>query len=82
MVIIELIGQKGDFNKAIRVYLLMSQSEVEHQRMIGWGAKLVYMRGLVNTLDTFRGIKRSLKRWQTQESPMKKFFTGILIYVV
>jgi hypothetical protein len=82
MVIIELIGQKGGFNLAIRVCLSMSRSEVEHQCMIGWGADLVYMRGLVNALDTFQGIKRSLKRWQMQEFPMKKYFTGILIYVV
>jgi hypothetical protein len=82
MVIIELIGQKGGFNLAIGVCLSMSRSEVEHQCMIGWGANLVYIRGLVNALDTFQGIKRSLKKWQTQEFPMKKYFTGILIYVV
>jgi hypothetical protein len=81
MVIIELIGQKEGFNLAIRVCLLMSRTEVGHQYMIGWGADLVYMRGLVNALDIFQGIKRSLKRWQMQGFPMKKYFTGILIYV-
>jgi hypothetical protein len=50
--------------------------------MIGWGADLVYMKGLVSALDIFQGIKRSLRRWQTQEFPMKKYSTGILIYVV
>jgi hypothetical protein len=59
----------------------MSRSEVEHQYMIDGGADLVYMRGLVNALDTFQRIKRSLKRWQTQEFPMKEYFTGILIYI-
>jgi hypothetical protein len=32
---------------------LMSRSEGEHQYMIGWGADLVYMKGLVNTLHIF-----------------------------
>jgi hypothetical protein len=82
MVIMGLIGQKGGFNLAIRVYLSMSQSEAEHQCMIGWGADLVYMRGLVNALDIFQGIKRSLRKWQTQEFPMKKYSTGTLIYAV
>jgi hypothetical protein len=50
--------------------------------MIGWGTDLVYMKGLVNALDIFQEIKRSLKRWQTLEFPMKKYSTGILIYVV
>jgi hypothetical protein len=50
--------------------------------MIDWGADLVYMKGLVNALDIFQEIKRSLKRWQTQEFPMKKYFTRILIYVM
>jgi hypothetical protein len=50
--------------------------------MIGWGADLAYMKGLVNALDIFQGIKRSLRRWQTQEFPMKKYSIGTLIYVV
>ena len=37
MVIMGSIGQKGGFNLAIRVYLSMSRSGVEHQCMIGWG---------------------------------------------
>jgi hypothetical protein len=82
MVIMGSIGQKGGFNLAIRVYLSMSRSEAEHQCMIGWGVDLVYMRGLVNALDIFQGIKRSLRRWQTQEFPMKKYFTRTLIYAV
>jgi hypothetical protein len=49
-----------------------------HDRL---GVDLVYMRGLVNALHIFQGIKRSLKKWQTQEFPMKKYFTRILIYV-
>jgi hypothetical protein len=53
MVIMGSIGQKGGFNLAIRVYLSMSRSEAEHQCMIGWGADLVYMKGLVNALDIF-----------------------------
>jgi hypothetical protein len=82
MVIMGPIDQKGGFNLAIRVYLSISQSEAEHQCMIGWGADLVYMKGLVNTLDIFQGIKRSLRRWQMQEFPMKKYSTGTLIYVM
>jgi hypothetical protein len=66
----------------MRVYLSMSQSEAEHQCMIDWGADLAYMKDLVNALDIFQEIKRSLKRWQTQEFSMKKYSIGILIYVV
>ena len=82
MVIMGSIGQKGGFNLAIRVYLSMSRSEAEHQCMIGWGADLVYMKGLVNALDIFQGIKRSLRKWQMQEFPMRKYSTGTLIYAV
>jgi hypothetical protein len=82
MVTMGPIGQKGGFSLVIRVYLSMSQLEADHQYMIGWGADLVYMKGLVSALDIFQGIKRSLRRWQTQEFPMKKYSTGILIYVV
>jgi hypothetical protein len=32
------------------------------------------MKGLVNMLDIFQGIKRSLRRWQTQESPDEEIF--------
>jgi hypothetical protein len=59
------IGQEGDISLAIRVCLLMSRSEAEHQCMIGWGADLVYMKDLISALDIFQGIKRSLRRWQT-----------------
>jgi hypothetical protein len=76
------IGQKGGFSLVIRVYLLMSQSEADHQCMIGWEAYLVYMKGLVSTLDIFQGIMRSLRRWQMQEFSMKKYSIGTLIYVV
>jgi hypothetical protein len=50
--------------------------------MIGCRADLVYMKDLVNALDIFQGIKRSLRRWQTQEFLMKKYSTGTLIYAV
>jgi hypothetical protein len=50
--------------------------------MIGWGADSVYMKGLVNALDIFQGIKKNLGRWQMQEFPIKKYSTGTLIYVV
>jgi hypothetical protein len=56
------IGQEGGFSLVIRVYLSMSQSEADHQYMIGWGVDLVYMKGLVSALDIFQGIKRSLRR--------------------
>jgi hypothetical protein len=82
MVTMGPINQKGGFSLVIRVYLSMSQSEVDHQYMISWGADLVYIKGLVSVLDIFQGIKRSLRRWQMQEFPMKKYSTGILIYVV
>jgi hypothetical protein len=82
MVTMGPIGQKGVFSLVIRVYLSMSQLEADHQCMIDWGADLVYMKGLVSALDIFQGIKRSLRRWQTQEFLIKKYSTGILIYVV
>jgi hypothetical protein len=53
MVTMGPIGQKGGFSLVIMVYLSMSQSEVDHQYMIGWGADLVYMKGLVSALDIF-----------------------------
>jgi hypothetical protein len=62
MVTMGPIGQKGDFSLIIRFYLSMSQSEADHQCMIGWGADLVYMKGLVSALDIFQGIRRSLRR--------------------
>jgi hypothetical protein len=62
MIIMGSIGQKGGFNLAIRVYLSINRSEAKHQCMIGWGADLVYMRGLVNVLDIFQGIKKSLRK--------------------
>jgi hypothetical protein len=46
------------------------------------GAGSGYMKGLVNALHIFQETKRNLKRWQMQEFLMKKYFTGILIYVV
>jgi hypothetical protein len=82
MVTIGPIGQKGGFNLVIRIYLSMSQSEADHQYMIGWGADLVYIKGLVSALNIFQGIKRSLRRWQMQEFPIKKYSTGTLIYIV
>jgi hypothetical protein len=54
MVTMGPIGQKGGFSLVIRVYLSMSQSEADHQYMIGWGADLVYMKGLVSALDIFQ----------------------------
>jgi hypothetical protein len=53
MVTMGQINQKGGFSLVIRVYLSMSQSEADHQCMIGWGADLVYMKGLVSALDIF-----------------------------
>jgi hypothetical protein len=53
MVTMGPISQKGGFSLVIRVYLSMSQSEADHQCMIGWGADLVYMKGLVSALDIF-----------------------------
>jgi hypothetical protein len=46
------------------------------------GADSVYMKGLVSALDIFHGIKKSLRRWQMQGFPMKKYSTGTLIYIV
>jgi hypothetical protein len=54
MVTIGPIAQKGGFSLVIRAYLLMSQSEAEHQCMIGWGTDSVYMKGLVSALDIFQ----------------------------
>jgi len=52
------------------------------QFMIGWGAGLVCMIGLVIVLGTFLGTKRSLKRWQMLEFPMSSYFAGMLIPIV
>jgi hypothetical protein len=82
MVTIESIGQKGGFSLVIRAYLSMSRLEAEHQCIIGWGVDSVYMKDLVSTLDIFQGIKKSLRRWQMQEFPMKKYSTATLIYVM
>jgi hypothetical protein len=82
MVTIGPIGQKGGFSLVIRAYLSMSRSKTEHQCKIGWGVDLVYMKGLVSVLDIFQGIKKILRRWQTQEFSMKKYSIGTLIYVV
>jgi hypothetical protein len=82
MVIMGLIIQKGGFNLVIKVCPSMSQSGIKHQYMIAWGVGSVYMKGLVNALHIFQETRRNLKRWQTREFLMKKYFIGTLIYVV
>jgi len=51
------------------------------QFMIGWGAGSVCMIDLVILLNTFPGIKRSLKRWRMLEFPMSSYFVGMLILI-
>jgi hypothetical protein len=82
MAIMELIILQEGFNLVIKVCSLMSRSEGKRQYMIGWGAGSVCTKGLVNALHIFQGTKKNSKRWQMQESLMKKYFTGIPIYVV
>jgi hypothetical protein len=77
-----LIVQKEGFNMVVKVCPSMSRSGVKHQYMIGWGAGSVYMKDLVNALHIFQETRRNLKRWQTREFLMKKYFIGTLIYVV
>jgi len=62
MAIIGMIGQIDDSRTMIDA--LMSRSGGGCQFMIGWGAGLVCMTGLVNVLFIFQGTKKSSKKWQ------------------
>ena len=77
MVIIGMIDQIDDIRTMIGV--LMDRSEEGCQFMIGWGAGLVCMTGLVNVSAIFQEIERSLKRWQIHGCLMNLFSAGMLI---
>jgi len=47
--------------------------------MIGWGADSVYTIGLAIVLNTFPGIRMSLRRWLMHEFLMSSYFAGMLI---
>jgi len=79
MVTIGMIGQISDSRTMIDV--LMGRSGGECQFMIGWGAGLVCMTGLVNVLVIFQGSKRNLKRWQMRGFPMNSYSTEMLILI-
>jgi hypothetical protein len=82
MVTMGPIGQKRRFqpgNQGLSINEPIRGRASVYDRL---GADLVYMKGLVSVLDIFQGIKRSLRRWQTQEFPMKKYSIETLIYIV
>jgi len=60
---------------------LMGRLGGERQFMIGWGAGLVYMTGLVIALNIFPGTKKSLKKWPMREFSMSSYFAGTPILI-
>jgi len=79
MVIISMIGQIDNSRTIIDV--LMSRSGGGFQFMIGWGAGLACMTGLVDVLGIFQGTKRSLKKWRMHEFLMNLYFAGMLTLI-
>ena len=49
--------------------------------MIGWGAGLVCMTGLVNVSVIFQGTKRCLKKWQMHGCPMNLYSARMLTLI-
>jgi len=60
---------------------LMGRLGGERRFMIGWGAGLACMIGLVTVLNTFPGTKRNLRRWLMHEFPMSSYFAGMLMLI-
>jgi hypothetical protein len=60
---------------------LMGRLGGKRQFMIGLGAGLVCMIGLVIVLNIFPGTKKSLKRWLMHEFPMISYFAGTPILI-
>jgi len=60
---------------------LMGRLRGERPFMIGWGADLVCMIGLVIVLNIFPGIRKSLRRWLMHEFPMNSYFAGTLVLI-
>jgi hypothetical protein len=79
MVMIGMIGQIDDFRTVIDVSL--DRSEGERQSMIGWGAGLACMTGLVNVLVIFQETKRNLMKWQMHGFPLSLYSVEILILI-
>jgi len=80
MVTVGTIGQIRDSRPIINV--LMSPSEEEHQFMIGWGAGLMCMKGLVDVSVIFQGIKKNLKKWRTHRFPMNSYSKEIRTFIM
>ena len=79
MAMIGMIDQIGSVRTMIGV--LMGRLGEEPQFMIGWGADLVCMTGLVTVSDIFPETKRSLRRWQMHEFPMSSYSAEMLILI-
>jgi len=79
MVTIGMIDQIGDIRMMIGVS--MGRLEEGCQFMIGWGAGLVCMTGLVNVSVIFLEINRSLRRWRMHEFSMSLFSVEMLILI-
>jgi len=79
MVMISMIDLIGSIRTMIDD--LMGRLGGELQFMIGWGAGLVCMIGLVIMSDIFLEIKRSLKKWRMHEFPISSYFAGMLILI-
>jgi len=60
---------------------LMGRLGGERWFMIGWGAGLACMTGLVIVLDIFPGVKKSLKKWLMHEFSMSSYFAGTPIHI-
>jgi len=60
---------------------LMGRLGEERRFMIGWGAGLACMIGLVTVLNTFPGTKKNLRRWLMHEFPMSSYFAGMPILI-
>jgi len=76
---IGMIDQIGSIRTTIGV--LMGRLVGGPQFMIGWGAGLVCMIGLVTVLDIFPETKRSLRRWRMHEFPMSSYFAEMQILI-
>jgi len=79
MVIIGMIDQTDSFRMTIDD--IMSQLEEGCQSMIGWGAGLACMTGLVNVVVIFQGTKKNVKKWQMHGFSMSLYFAGMLILI-
>jgi len=60
---------------------LMGRLGEERRFMIGWGAGLACMIGLVTVLNTFPGTKKNRRKWQMHGFSMSSYFAGMPILI-